>query len=601
MERTILLVDDEEDISAALTRLLRRDAYKILRAKNAREGLKLLAENPVGVVISDQRMPEMTGVEFLTQVRDLYPHTIRIVLSGYADIDAVMNAINQGAIYKFFTKPWDNENLRSEVLEAFRHHELLLEKEQLMQEIQNANHLLAEVNQEWVAAVQQRDLQIEHISNYSSLTHLPNRQLLLDRMEQDIAHAQRDNSLLAVASLNLDHFKQINDSFGYSTGDILLQTVAERLKLQARAGDTVAHLGGDNFSFILPEIRSAQAAADFAQRLINSFNATPVLIDTSEVFVNVSMGIALYPLDGVDANTLLKNSDAALHYAKEEGRGSFQYYTPRMNANAWQSLTLETEMHRAFDRSEFVLHYQPRVSLADGRIVGMEALLRWQSPERGLVLPEEFLPLLEKMGLIIPVGAWVLDTACQQVAAWQSTGLFSSHIAVNISILQLKQPDFVSQIRGLTEKYKLNQNGAALELELTENLLMKDGIGTIHTLSTLHETGVRLTIDNFGTGYSCLGYLKLLPINSLKIDHSFIRHLPDNHKDAAIVNTIIALGKGLGLTVVAEGVETTEQLACLSTLGCNEIQGYLFSRPVPAGEMTSLLQRGVGLVMSVTE
>lgn len=590
MERTLLLVDDEEDIGAALARLLRRDGYKILRAKSAMEGLALLAAHKVGVVISDQRMPEMTGVEFLTQIKELYPRTMRIVLSGYADLNAVTDAINLGAIYKFFTKPWDNETLRVEVLEAFRHHELILEKERLTQEIQVSNHMLAEVNQEWAAAVTQRDVQIERISNYSALTHLPNRQLFLARLEQDMARAQRDNSLVAVISINLDQFKQINDSFGHLLGDRLLQTVAERLTQHARAGDTVAHMGADEFGFVLSEISSAQAVADFAQRLIESFASVPITIGSCEVFVSACIGIAIYPLDGVDANTLLKNADAALHHAKQDGRGSFQYYMPQMNATAWQRLTLETEMRRALERDEFVLYYQPKVSLTDGKIVGMEALLRWQSPERGLVAPDEFIPLLEKMGLILPVGAWAIDTACRQARTWQDAGLTAAHIAVNLSVLQLKQPDFVSMIRNILEKHKLDQGATLLELELTESLLMKGIDETIHTLNALQEMGVRLSIDDFGTGYSCLNYLKYLPINSLKIDQSFVRHLPENREDAAIVNTIVALGKGLGLNVIAEGVETLEQLNYLQKIGCNEVQGYLFSRPVPADEMTQLLQ-----------
>ena len=594
MERTLLLVDDEEDIGAALARLLRQDGYKILRAKSGKEGLELLARNKVGVIVSDQRMPEMTGVEFLTRAKELYPHAIRIVLSGYADLEAVLDATNRGAIYKFFTKPWNNEALCAEIMEAFRHHELILEKERLMQEIQSANEMLAQANQEWVAAVAQRDSQIERISNYSPLTNLPNRQFFLEKLEQDIAHAQRGNSLVAVLSINLDQFKQINDSFGHPMGDVLLQIIAERLKKQAKAGDTVAHLGVDEFGFVLPGIGSAQAAADAAQRLIDLFAREPVLIGDNEVFVTACIGIALYPLDGVDANTLLKNTDAALHHAKDESRGSFQYYAKQMNATAWQRLTLETELRRALERNEFVLHYQPKVALASGKVVGMEALLRWQSPERGLIAPSEFIPLLEKTGLILPVGAWVLDTACRQASSWQQAGLHSARVAVNLSALQLKQPDFIGMVRDTLERHHLTPGIAALELELTESLLMKDLEGTTHLLNQLQEMGIRLSIDDFGTGYSCLSYLKHLPLDSLKIDQSFVGKLPNDREDAAIVNAIVALGKGLELKVIAEGVETVGQMVHLQSLQCDEAQGYLFSRPVPAGEMTLLLQSGEG-------
>ncbi|MCX7192480.1 MAG: EAL domain-containing protein [Proteobacteria bacterium] len=592
MERTILLVDDEDDICSALSRLLRRDSYKILRAKNAREGLALLTEHEVGVVISDQRMSGMTGVEFLTQVRTLYPHTIRIILSGYADIEAVMSAINHGAIYKFFTKPWDNEVLRIEVLEAFRHHELVLEKEQLMEEIQAANHLLAEVNQEWVEAVAQRDLQIRHVSNYSALTDLPNRLMLLERLKQDMARAQRDDTLLAVVCINLDQFKQINDSFGHFSGDMLLQAVAQMLTQHARASDTVAHMGADEFCFLLPDIRSAQALADFAQRVIQSFKNAPILIGSSEVFANICIGIAIYPLDGVDADMLLRNADAALHHAKEDGQGGFQYYTPRMNDTAWQHLALETEMHRALERDEFVLQYQPRVSLATGKIAGMEALLCWQNTDRGLTVSGEFMPLLEKTGLILPVGAWAIDTACRQAALWQGAGLHPIQIAVNLSVMQLKDPGFAGTVKTILDRHCIDGKTAILELELTESLLMKDMDGMTRILGALREMGVRLSIDDFGSGYSCLSSLKYLPINSLKIAPSFVRHLPENRENLAILNAIVALGKGLGLNVIVDGVETAAQLACLRDTGCDEAQGFLFSRPVSESQMTRLLQGG---------
>lgn len=601
MERTILLVDDEEDIGAALTRLLRRDGYRILRAKSGKEGLALLTNNEVGVIVSDQRMPEMTGVEFLTQVKVLYPKTIRIVLSGYADLEAVMDATNRGAVYKFFTKPWNNEALCAEVMEAFRHHELNLEKERLTHEIQLANEMLAQANQEWVAAVAQRDTQIERISHYSPLTDLPNRQFFLEKLEQDIARAQRDDSLVAVLSINLDQFKQINDSFGHSMGDVLLQVVAERLKDQARAGDTLAHMGVDEFCFVLHNIGSAQAAADAAQRLIDLFIHEPVTLHDNEVFVTTCVGIAIYPLDGVNANMLLKNAEAALHHAKNEGRGSFQYYAKQMNATAWQRLTLEMELRRALERNEFVLYYQPKVELISGKVNGMEALLRWQSPERGLVAPGEFIPLLEETGLILPVGEWVLRAACQQARAWQQLGLPAIRIAVNISALQFKQIDLAGIIQNIFKENDLDPNQGMLEFELTESLLMKNADRTIDTLNKLHELGIQFSIDDFGTGYSSLSYLKRFPISTLKIDQSFVRDILENSDDAAIVNAIIALGHSLGLKVIAEGVETIAQLNYLRTMKCNEMQGYLFSRPVPADKMTLLLQSGEGLDVDMGE
>ncbi|MDO8991305.1 MAG: EAL domain-containing protein [Sideroxyarcus sp.] len=592
MERTLLLVDDEEDVLAALDRLLRFDGYKILHANSGRQGLEILAQNEVGVVISDQRMPGMTGVEFLSQVKELYPKTIRIVLSGTGDFDTVTGAINRGAIYKFFTKPWENEVLRVDVMEAFWRHELAQEKDQLLQQIQSANELLAQVNLELAAAIERKDGQIDHIAHFDTLTNLPNRLLFLDRLDQELTRAHRDQCMVAVLSVNLDRFKLVNDSFGYTVGDQLLQAVAEKLGGFVRACDTVARTAGDEFSLVLTGVKATHAAGEVAQKILDSFASTPMLAGDNEIFVTLSIGISIYPVDGVSTTTLLMNSDAALHQAKAEGRNNFQYYAGQMNATAWQHLKLETELRHALAREEFVLHYQPKVDLVSGVIVGVEALVRWQSPERGLVAPAEFIPLLEETGLILPVGEWILRAACKQARAWQTAGITGVHIAVNLSTLQFKQPDFATLVLGILKENDLDPALGTIELELTESLLMSNAAGAVETLVKLHETGIRFSIDDFGTGYSSLSYLKRFPISSLKIDQSFVRDLSSNPDDAAIVAAIIALGHGLGLNVIAEGVETTAQLTQLRKNGCNEMQGYLFSRPVPAAEMTQLLQNG---------
>jgi diguanylate cyclase len=599
MERTLLLVDDEEDVCSALERVLKRDGYLILRASSGKEGLAILAQQEVGVVISDQRMPEMSGVEFLTQVKELYPNTIRIVLSGYADLDSVTAAINQGAIYKFFTKPWDNDILRVDVLEAFWRQELAREKEQLLQQIQSANELLAQVNQELAVAMKNKDSQIDHIAHFDSLTNLPNRLLFHDRLDQELARANRDNLMVAVLSVDLDRFKQINDSFGYPVGDQLLQAVASRLTGQIRACDTVARVAGDEFCIVLTDMKTANAASEVAQKLLGSFAHNPISIGDNEIYVTLSIGISIYPADGVNTTTLLKNADAALHQAKSEGRNNFQYYAAQMNATAWQRLKLETELRRALEREEFVLYYQPKVDMESGNIVGMEALLRWQSPERGLVAPGEFIPMLEETALILPVGEWVLRAACKQARAWQAAGLPDVHIAVNLSTLQFKQPDFAGLVLGILEENGLDPALGAIELELTESLLMNNAAGAVETLIKLREAGIHFSIDDFGTGYSSLSYLKRFPINSLKIDQSFVRDLSVNKEDEAIVAAIIALGHSLGLNVIAEGVETMAQLDRLREKGCNEMQGYLFSRPVPAANMTQLLQSGEKLNFSL--
>ena len=592
MERTLLLVDDEKNVGAALERLLRHDGYKILHANSGRQGLEVLAQHEVGVVISDQRMPEMSGVEFLTRVKELYPDTIRIVLSGTGDFDSVTAAINQGAIYKFFTKPWDNDTLRVDVMEAFWRQELVREKGQLLQQIQSANELLAQVNLDLAAAMELKDKQIDRAVHYDALTNLPNRLLFLDRLDQELTRAQRDKSMMAVLSIDLDRFKQVNDSFGYPVGDQLLQAVAERLNSQIRACDTVARIADDEFCIALTGVKTTHAAGDVAQKLLDAFAHNPISISDSEIFITLSIGISIYPVDGVNTTALLKNADAALHQAKNEGRNNFQYYAERMNASAWRRLKLETELRRALDREEFVLHYQPKVNMDSGKIVGVEALLRWQSPQRGLVAPGEFIPLLEDTGLILPVGEWVLRAACKQARAWLAAGIPDVHIAVNLSTLQFKQPDFAGLVLGILKEYGLDPALGTIELELTESLLMNNAEGAVETLVNLHAAGIQFSIDDFGTGYSSLSYLKRFPISSLKIDKSFVRDLSIDKEDEAIVAAIIALGHSLGLKVIAEGVETEEQHEQLRKKGCNEMQGFLFSRPVPETEMTDLLQNG---------
>jgi diguanylate cyclase (GGDEF)-like protein len=590
LERTLLLVDDEEAIGAALERLLRPDEYKILRANSGMQGLDVLSRHDVDVVISDQRMPGMSGVEFLTQVKERYPQTIRIVLSGYADIESVTAAINQGAVYKFFCKPWDNVTLRADVMEAFVRYELLQEKECLMQEIRDANGALAQINQELAAAVAGKDSQIERITHYDALTNLPNRVLFVDRIDQALVRAHRDQRMAAVLSLDLDRFKQVNDSFGQAVGDRMLYLVAERLNSQIRTCDTVARIAGDEFGIVLTDINRSHDAGEIAHKILESFAVHPLVVGDTEIFITLSVGISLYPLDGLTTDTLLKNADAALFHSKHEGCNNFQYYASEMNAAALQYLKLESELRRALERDEFVLHYQPQVDLSSGKIVGMEALLRWQSQERGLVAPGEFIPLLEETGLILSVGEWVLRTACQQAKQWLEAGYEAIHVAVNLSTLQFKQADFASVILNILAEYDLDPAMNHIELELTESLLMNNVAGTLDTLNRLHASGMQMSIDDFGTGYSSLSYLKYFPISRLKIDQSFVRDLTIVGNDQAIVAAIIALGHGLGLNVIAEGVETMAQRLQLCKMGCDEMQGFLFSHPVTAAAMTELMR-----------
>ncbi|MBI5753319.1 MAG: EAL domain-containing protein [Hydrogenophilales bacterium] len=591
MQRTILLVDDEHHVTEAITRVLRQDGYRILIANAPARALEMLAGEAVQVVLSDQRMPEMTGVELLSQVRERYPDTVRMVLSGHADLDSVIDAVNRGAVYKYLAKPWDNDALRATVHEAFHHHELQQQKAGLLREIELANQQLTGLNLELARGLEAKAEELARLANYDAVTGLPNRVLFSDRLHQALAHGERNASLVGLMLLDLDRFKYVNDSLGHPVGDELLHIIGERLQQALRSGDTVARGGGDEFMFVLNDLRDPSGAADIAQKLLECLSGAYQLAG-SEVFMTGSIGISIYPNDGPDAVTLVKNADAALFHAKSEGRNNYQSYTGSMNASALKRLTLESALRRAVEREEFALLYQPQIDLISGRIIGVEALLRWNHPERGLVSPADFIPLLEETGLIVPVGEWVLRSACRQSRAWLDGGMPSIRMAVNLSALQFQQPDLVGMVAGILTENAIDPACQDLELELTESLIMRDVEKTIITLKQLHEMGVKLSIDDFGTGYSSLSYLKRFPISTLKIDQSFVRDLERNPDDAAIVAAVISLGHSLKMSVIAEGVETEAQLAYLRHAGCDEMQGYFFSRPVGAPEVETMIREG---------
>jgi diguanylate cyclase (GGDEF)-like protein len=594
MEHILLLVDDEENITASLMRLLRHDGYQVLTANSAKAALEILQQYPAGVVVTDQRMPEMTGVELLTQVKNLYPNTVRIVLTGYTDLETVTDAINRGAVYKFLAKPWDDNVLRANIHEAFRHYDLIQEKERLAHEIHAANAELQRINLDLERVVQDKHQQLVRVAHYDALTGLPNRLLFGDRLQQAVARANRTELLVAVLFLDLDRFKNVNETLGHPAGDQLLQSVAERLAVCTRESDSIARLGGDEFALILADLADAQNAAHAAEKIL-AVLAPPFEVEGHEIFVSASIGISVYPADGVDTTVLVKNAETAMYHAKGQGKSNFQYYARQMNASALQRLTLENSLRRALEREEFQLRYQPQLELGGGKIIGVEALLRWNHPEQGLLSPERFISLLEETSLIIPVGEWVLHTAFLQNKTWHEAGLPAIRMAVNLSALQFRQADLVGAISQILQETGLDPASHELELELTESLIMNDVEETVVTLNKLHAMGIKISIDDFGTGYSSLSYLKRFPISSLKIDRTFVRDLSTNPDDAAIVGAIIALGHSLKLKVIAEGVETAKQLEFLRAMQCDEMQGFYFSRPVPAAEITEMLLQGSGL------
>jgi diguanylate cyclase (GGDEF)-like protein/PAS domain S-box-containing protein len=434
---------------------------------------------------------------------------------------------------------------------------------------------------------QQAEATIRYQAFHDLLTGLPNRMLFNDRLPLALANANRYGNMLAVMFLDLDRFKTINDTLGHAVGDLLLQAVAQRLAGCMREGDTVARWGGDEFTLLLPQIQCAEDAAKTAQRIIDSLKPA-FHLEGRELYISSSIGIALYPADGDDAQTLLKNADAALYRVKEQGRNGYQIYTPAINSKATELLTLESYLHHALERNEFVIHYQPQVNTRTWEVSRMEALVRWIHPELGFISPRTFIPLAEDNGLISAIGEWVLQTACAQNKAWQAAGIAPLRIAVNLSARQFQEAHLVETITRILSETQLEAR--YLELEITETTAMQNMDFTLSILKALHDMGIHISLDDFGTGYSSLGYLKKFPLHTLKIDQSFVKDLTTDTHDAAIVRTILALGQGLNLSVVAEGVETREQLEYLRSLNCYEMQGYLFSKPMTATEATDFLR-----------
>jgi diguanylate cyclase (GGDEF)-like protein/PAS domain S-box-containing protein len=430
---------------------------------------------------------------------------------------------------------------------------------------------------------------LAHLAQYDTLTGLPNRNLFHDRLSLAVAKAKRGGQMLALMFIDLDRFKEINDTLGHAIGDKVLRTASRLLKESLREVDTVARIGGDEFTVILENITDIDHVTAIAEKIKQAL-AVPIITEEGhDVFITTSMGITLYPLDADNIDSLLQTADVAMYHAKEEGRNTYEFYAPELNAQAAGHLKMDGLLRRALERQEFVVHYQPKVDVQSGRITGMEALIRWNSNELGLVSPGQFIPVAEKSGLIVPIGEWVLRTACAQNKAFQDQGFPSLSVSVNLSPRQFREKNLVEMIAGVLAETGLEPR--FLDLEITEGMVMHDTERAIALLKRLRQLGIQLSVDDFGTGYSSLAYLKRFPVQSLKIDQSFVRDLSLAGDDAGIVKAIIAMADSLKLGVIAEGVETREQLACLANLGCGEYQGFYFSRPVPAADFVLILRR----------
>ena len=427
---------------------------------------------------------------------------------------------------------------------------------------------------------------VQYLAQYDNLTSLPNRSLFSKLLNEAISKARHDGAQLAVLIVNLDRFKNINDALGHATGDLLLKRVAKRFQGCLRAGDTVGRMGGDEFVVLLPNIDAAEVAAAVARKILHTTTKSYEAVG-QEFHVTASIGISTFPKDGDDDQSLMQNADIAMYRAKEEGKNNLQFYSAAMSRNSFERLALESSLRRALERGDFQLHYQPKINLRSGQIAGLEALLRWVHPELGMVAPAKFIALAEETGLIVAIGKWVLQTACRQLAAWQNQGLLHISMAINLSPRQFQDANLLQDIKSVLADTGVS--AGLLELEITESMLMHDLDKAMLILTDLRAMGVRIAIDDFGTGYSSFSNLKRFPIDTIKVDRSFIRGLPTSAENRGITEAILAMGKALNLNVIAEGVETKEQADYLRTRGCNEFQGFYFSKAVPASEAATIL------------
>jgi len=431
---------------------------------------------------------------------------------------------------------------------------------------------------------------VRHMAYHDSLTGLPNRNLFRDRMDQALAMASRDQSLLAVLFIDLDRFKGVNDSLGHAAGDKLLREMALRLQKCIRDSDTVSRFGGDEFNILLTQVRKEDDVALIARKILRTLQ-WPFSVEEHELSLSGSIGIALYPRDGTDAQALIRNADTALYRAKDLGRNNFQLYHPAMNIQAMERMELENSLRRVLDREQLRVYYQPQVEMRTGRIIGVEALLRWEHSSGRFVSPATFIPLAEELGLILPIGEWVLRTACRQIRIWEKAGYPPLRVGVNVSAEQFQAPNFIHLVESVLEETGLDPKW--LNLELTETVVVKNVKESVAQLKKLHEVGITVAIDDFGVGYSSLSYLKDFPVDQLKIDRSFVCNLPGSEAEGQIARHIVKMAHSLGLKVIAEGVESGDQLQFLSNLGCNEVQGFYISPPVPAEEFVRLLEENV--------
>ena len=557
--------------------LLGRDASARIAAESKlRLAARVISRSGEGIIISDAK-------GLIVEVNKAFE-----TITGYSRADALgrnPNFLSSGRQDKeFYRRMWQTLHAegfwQGEIWNRRKNNEIFpewLSLSAIRDDGGEITHYVATFSD--VTEAKANEARIQHMAHHDFLTGLPNRFLLTDRFKQVAAAAERNDTRYALLFIDLDRFKNVNDTLGHSIGDQLLRDVASRLGSIVRGTDTLSRQGGDEFLVLLGEVETPEAAAIVARKLMQVLGE-PFLLDGHPITVTPSIGIAVSPEDGTDLDSLLKHADLAMYDAKQQGRNNYQFFRREMNARSLELLLMESDLRQALRKSEFELHYQPQISVSSGRPQGLEALLRWRHPERGLVSPADFIPMAEDTGLILPIGQWVLNTACQQLANWRTNGWPELRVAVNLSAAQFRQQDLLTQVE--TALAAANLPADALELEVTESILMIDAEGTAKMLNALNAMGVTLAIDDFGTGYSSLAYLKRFSVSTLKVDRSFVNGIGIDGEDAAICSAIIGLARSLRLDVVAEGVETQAQYDWLAKAGCHIIQGYFTGRPAPA-------------------
>ena len=545
----ILLADDDPSIRLMIRHVLESEEYDIVEAADGLEAIKATEKHHPAIILLDAVMPGLDGFATCEQIKDKgFTDIPVIMITGLDDDASVERAYDVGAI-DFITKP-----IKWAVLK----------------------HRVKSVVAKVVA-----ERKVKLLAYRDSLTDLPNRLLFADRLEQSIIRAERHRDSVALMLIDIDDFKLVNDSFGHDAGDKLIRAVGQMLQKSLRRADTVARLGGDEFAVIVDGINGPEDAIAIADNLTTMLEHN-VKLDDQETFTSASVGIAVFPEDGKDARTLLKNADTAMFRAKEKGRHCFQFYKPEMSVTAMERLDLENSMRKALDNGELVIHYQPTVDLHKNDVDGVEALVRWQHPDKGVINPNDFVPVAEDCGLILPIGEWMIETVCKQLRVWEDAGLQDQNISLNIAPRQFRDQDVVSLFKEHLEAN--NIDASSITVEITESTLIED-VGEVEcVLNELHDMGMRLALDDFGTGFASLAYLKDFPVDIVKIDRSFIDGIPENEDDVTIVNAIAGLTRGLKLKLLAEGVENVRQLDMLKGLGCQLGQGFYWSKALPADQ-----------------